>query len=290
MKLVRHTEKETIMDAVEFKNVSFSYGSGTFALKNINFAVKEGEFIAVLGHNGSGKSTLARLINGLLEADSGEITVFGLPVSDRKNLFEIRKNVGIVFQNPDNQMVASIVEDDIAFGAENIGLPREEIGKRITFALDAVGMQEFRHATPTRLSGGQKQRIAIAGVLAIRPKVMILDESTAMLDPRGRREVMQVVSRLNKEEGMTVILITHFMEEALMADRAIVMNKGEIVMEGTPADIFERHEELETYNLALPRIGYICQKLREGGMNVADTLDAEKLAEEIAQCVSERNI
>lgn len=290
MKLVRHTEKETIMDAVEFKNVSFSYGSGTFALKNINFAVKEGEFIAVLGHNGSGKSTLARLINGLLEADSGEITVFGLPVSDRKNLFEIRKSVGIVFQNPDNQMVASIVEDDIAFGAENIGLPREEIGKRITFALDAVGMQEFRHATPTRLSGGQKQRIAIAGVLAIRPKVMILDESTAMLDPRGRREVMQVVSRLNKEEGMTVILITHFMEEALMADRAIVMNKGEIVMEGTPADIFERHEELETYNLALPRIGYICQKLREGGMNVADTLDAEKLAEEIAQCVSERNI
>ena len=278
------------MDAVEFKNVSFSYGSGTFALKNINFAVKEGEFIAVLGHNGSGKSTLARLINGLLEADSGEITVFGLPVSDRKNLFEIRKNVGIVFQNPDNQMVASIVEDDIAFGAENIGLPREEIGKRITFALDAVGMQEFRHATPTRLSGGQKQRIAIAGVLAIRPKVMILDESTAMLDPRGRREVMQVVSRLNKEEGMTVILITHFMEEALMADRAIVMNKGEIVMEGTPADIFERHEELETYNLALPRIGYICQKLREGGMNVADTLDVEKLAEEIAQCVSERNI
>lgn len=290
MKLVRHTEKETIMDAVEFKNVSFSYGSGTFALKNINFAVKEGEFIAVLGHNGSGKSTLARLINGLLEADSGEITVFGLPVSDRKNLFEIRKNVGIVFQNPDNQMVASIVEDDIAFGAENIGLPREEIGKRITFALDAVGMQEFRHATPTRLSGGQKQRIAIAGVLAIRPKVMILDESTAMLDPRGRREVMQVVSRLNKEEGMTVILITHFMEEALMADRAIVMNKGEIVMEGTPADIFERHEELETYNLALPRIGYICQKLREGGMNVADTLDVEKLAEEIAQCVSKRNI
>ena len=290
MKLVRHTEKETIMDAVEFKNVSFSYGSGTFALKNINFAVKEGEFIAVLGHNGSGKSTLARLVNGLLEADSGEITVFGLPVSDRKNLFEIRKSVGIVFQNPDNQMVASIVEDDIAFGAENIGLPREEIGKRITFALDAVGMQEFRHATPTRLSGGQKQRIAIAGVLAIRPKVMILDESTAMLDPRGRREVMQVVSRLNKEEGMTVILITHFMEEALMADRAIVMNKGEIVMEGTPADIFERHEELETYNLALPRIGYICQKLREGGMNVADTLDVEKLAEEIAQCVSERNI
>lgn len=290
MKLGGTTEKRNIMNAVEFKNVSFSYGSGTFALKNINFAVKEGEFVAVLGHNGSGKSTLARLIDGLLEADGGEISVFGADVSDRKKLFEVRKNVGIVFQNPDNQMVASIVEDDIAFGAENIGVPREEIGERISFALSAVGMEEYRHATPTRLSGGQKQRIAIAGVLAIRPKVMILDESTAMLDPRGRREVMQVVSRLNKEEGMTVILITHFMEEALMADRAIVMNRGEIVMEGAPSEIFERHEELETYNLALPRIGYICNKLREGGMDVKDTLDVEQLAEEIAQCVSKRNI
>lgn len=278
------------MKAIEFKNVSFSYGSGTFALKNIDFAVEEGEFVAVLGHNGSGKSTLARLSNGLLEADGGEVCVFGLPVSERKNLFEIRKNVGIVFQNPDNQMVASIVEDDIAFGAENIGVPREEIGERISFALGAVGMEEFRHATPTRLSGGQKQRIAIAGVLAIRPKVMILDESTAMLDPRGRREVMQVVSRLNKEEGMTVVLITHFMEEALMADRAVVMNRGAIVMQGAPAEIFERHEELETYNLALPRIGYICNRLREGGMAVEDTLDVDKLAEEIAQCVSKRNI
>lgn len=277
------------MEAIKFTDVSFSYGDGSFAIKHLNFTVNEGEFVAVLGHNGSGKSTLARLCNGLLEADGGEIQVFGKSVANKKNLFEIRKNVGIVFQNPDNQTVASIVEDDIAFGAENIGLPREEIGERIAFALDAVGMSEYRNSTCTRLSGGQKQRIAIAGVLAIRPKVMILDESTAMLDPRGRKEVIDVVTRLNKEEGMTVILITHFMEEALRADRAIVMNRGEVVMQGNPNDIFARHEELLTYNLALPRIGYICNRLREGGIPVSDTLDEEQLAEEIYACVSQQN-
>lgn len=273
------------MKVIEFKDVSFSYGNEAFAIKKLNFSVEEGEFVAVLGHNGSGKSTLARLCDGLLSPDEGEITAFGMPVGG-KNLYEIRKNVGLVFQNPDNQTVASIVEDDVAFGAENIGLPREEIGERISFALAAVGMEEYRHSTPTRLSGGQKQRIAIAGVLALRPKVMILDESTAMLDPRGRKEIVDVVTRLNKEEGITVLLITHFMEEALLADRAVVMNKGEIVMEGAPAEIFERHEELLNYNLALPRIGYICKKLQEGGVSVSDTLDTEVLAEEIAKCVS----
>lgn len=273
------------MKAIEFRNVDFSYTEeGAFAIKNLDFSVEEGEFVAVLGHNGSGKSTLARLTDGLLSADNGEISVFGIPMSD-KNLYDIRKQVGIVFQNPDNQTVAAIVEDDVAFGAENVGLPREEIGKRIDFALKAVGMEEFRHSTPTRLSGGQKQRIAIAGVLALKPKVMILDESTAMLDPRGRREIIDVVTRLNKEEGMTVVLITHFMEEALLANRAIVMNKGEIVMEGTPTEIFERHEELLTYNLALPRIGYICKQLQAGGISVPDTLDYHMLAEEIAKCV-----
>ncbi len=274
------------MNAIEFENVSFSYGNGAFSIKNLNIAVKEGDFLAVLGHNGSGKSTLARLSNGLLQADSGEIRVFGTPTSDKKNLFEVRKNVGIVFQNPDNQTVASIVEDDIAFGAENVGLPREEIGRRIAFALKAVGMEEYRHSTRSRLSGGQKQRIAIAGVLAINPQVMILDESTAMLDPRGRREVVDVVTRLNREEGKTVILITHFMEEALKADRAIVMNRGEIVMQGAPAEIFARQEELITYNLALPRISEICARLRAGGFPLSDTLDETRLAEEIAKCVS----
>ena len=277
------------MKAIEFENVSFSYEEGgSFAIKNLNFSVEEGEFVAVLGHNGSGKSTLARLTNGLLQADGGTIRVFGEVLTD-KNLFDIRKQVGIVFQNPDNQTVASIVEDDIAFGAENIALPREEIGKRIDFALSAVGMEEFRHATVSRLSGGQKQRIAIAGVLAVMPKVLILDESTAMLDPRGRREIIDVVTRLNREQGITVLLITHFMEEALRASRANVMNRGEIVMQGTPQDIFGGHEELITYNLTLPLIGRICRGLRAGGLPVADTLDAGRLAEEIASCVSSQN-
>ncbi len=277
------------MKALEFCGVDFSYGQGSFAIENLNFGVEEGEFVAVLGHNGSGKSTLARLSNGLLEADKGTISVFGTPVG-QKNLYDVRKNVGVVFQNPDNQAVASIVEDDVAFGAENVGLPREEIGERIAFALRAVGMENLRHATISRLSGGQKQRVAIAGVLALKPKIMILDESTAMLDPRGRREIVDVVLRLNKEEHITVVLITHFMEEALLCDRAVVMNRGQIVMQGAPAEIFGRHEELLTYNLALPRIGLICKGLREGGVPVEDTLDVEKLAEEIARCVLSQSI
>ena len=277
------------MQALEFKGVAFSYGDGSFTIKNLNFSVEEGEFVVVLGHNGSGKSTLARLANGLLEADAGEISVFGKPLTN-KNLFEIRRNVGVVFQNPDNQTVASYVEDDVAFGAENIGLPREEIGARIEFALGAVGMQDYRHATVARLSGGQKQRVAIAGVLALKPKIMILDESTAMLDPRGRKEIIDVVLRLNREEKITVLLVTHFPEEALLADRAIAMNRGEIVMSGAPEEIFERQEELLTYNLDLPRIGAIANRLRAGGMEIEDTMSEEKLAEEIARCVLRRSV
>lgn len=274
------------MKAIEFADVSFRYEEeGPFAVRHLNFSVEEGEFVAVLGHNGSGKSTLARLANGLLTPDEGTVSVFGTLLGE-KNLYEVRRNVGVVFQNPDNQTVATIVEDDVAFGAENVGLPREEIGRRIGFALGAVGMEEYRKATVARLSGGQKQRIAIAGVLALKPKVVILDESTAMLDPRGRREIVEVVTRLNREEGITVVFITHFMEEALLADRAVVMNRGELVMQGTPRDIFERREELVTYNLALPRISVICEKLRAGGMALDDTLDAETLAKEIAACVS----
>ncbi len=273
------------MKAIEFRDVTFSYGEGAPAVNHLNFSAEEGEFVAVLGHNGSGKSTLARLADGLLTADGGEIRVFGNPVSE-KTLSDIRKDVGIVFQNPDSQAVASLVEDDVAFGAENIGLPREEIGRRIGFALRAVGMEPYRTATISRLSGGQKQRVAIAGVLALKPRIMILDESTSMLDPRGRREIAEVVKRLHREEKITVLFITHFMEEALLADRAVVMNRGEIVMEGAPAEIFGRHEELLTYNLALPRIGVICKRLREGGIAAADTLGIEELAKEIAECVS----
>lgn len=281
------------MQAINFENVKFSYSDAeenAFALRDVSFSVEEGEFLAILGHNGSGKSTLARLINKLLEPDEGKITVFGMDVSDPKNTFEVRKSVGIVFQNPDNQMVASIVEDDVAFGPENIGVEREEIGRRIDYALDAVGMQAFRHGTPTRLSGGQKQRIAIAGVLAIKPKIIIMDESTAMLDPRGRKEVMDVVLKLNKEEKLTVIMITHFMEEALLADRAIVMNRGEIVMQGAPKEIFSREEDLETYNLTLPAVGAIAKALRAGGMDVKATVSVEELAKEIEECVSKRKI
>ena len=278
-------------DAVVFDGVTFSYSDQTSpALNNVSLTVKRGEFLAVIGHNGSGKSTMARLINGLLLPDKGKVSVFGLNTAEGKNPIEIRKRAGIVFQNPDNQMVASIIEDDVAFGPENLGVEREEIGRRIDWALKAVGMEKYRTGTPSRLSGGQKQRIAIAGVLAIKPDIIILDESTAMLDPRGRREVMQVVSRLNREEGLTVILITHFMEEALLADRTIVLNKGEIVMQGTPAEIFLHSERLEAYNLSLPRIGRICKALQRAGIAVADCLTPETLAEEIAAAAEERGI
>ena len=283
------------MEVIRFDNVYFSYEQeetnaeeklfdvdSSFAVNGVSLSIEEGEFVAVLGHNGSGKSTLSRLANGLLTPTQGQVTAFGLSTADEKNLFEIRKQVGIVFQNPDNQTVASIVEDDIAFGPENIGLPREEIGERIEFSLNAVGMQAFRSSTPSRLSGGQKQRIAIAGVLALKPRVMILDEATAMLDPKGRKEVMEVVSRLNREEKITVIVITHFPEEALLADRAIVMSEGKIVMEGKPADILSKGEELKKYSLTMPTSIEICRALTNGGLAVEDANDLSTVAENIA--------
>ena len=203
-------------------------------------------------------------------------------------MFEVRKNVGIVFQNPENQTVASVVEDDVAFGPENVGIPRKEIGERIDFALEAVGMQAYRTAMTTKLSGGQKQRIAIAGVLALKPRIMILDESTAMLDPRGRKEVLDVVCRLNKEEGITVLLITHFPEEAMLADRALVMDHGKIVMEGKPQDILSREEELKKCSLALPHALKVCRALRKGGLDIEDTFSAEAIAEQIVQKTVEK--
>ena len=291
------------MKAIEFEKVRFSYESDnasktddvfsvdtSFALNGVDFSVEEGEFVAVLGHNGSGKSTLARLVNGLLTPSEGKITVLGLDASEPKNLFDIRKQVGIVFQNPDNQMVASIVEDDIAFGPENIGVPRQEIGERITFALDAVGMSEFRNATPNRLSGGQKQRIAIASVLALKPRVMILDESTAMLDPRGRKEVLDVVKRLNKEEKITVLLITHFPEEAMLADRAVVMHKGQIVLQGKPQEVLSQGKELEKYSLTLPRPLRICRGLTAGGLPVVDSMQPSEVAESIIHSLQKKDL
>lgn len=276
---------------IKCENLKYSYpGQEGYALNGVNFSVYRGEFLSVIGHNGSGKSTLARLINGLLEAEEGKITVLGMDVAEGKNALEIRKHVGIVFQNPDNQTVASIVEDDVAFGPENLGIEREEIGRRIDWALSAVGMEKFRGATPSRLSGGQKQRIAVAGVLAVKPDILILDESTAMLDPKGRREVIDVVRRLNKEEGMTIILITHFMEEALLADRTIVLNRGEIALEGTPEKIFENGDALETFNLCLPEITRISKNLRAAGMEIGNVLKPENLAAEIFDNFSKRGI
>ncbi len=286
------------MEAVKLEKVYYSYereegGEDVFAsetpyaLDGVDFTVNEGEFVAVLGHNGSGKSTLARLINGLLIPTQGKVLALGLDTAEDKNLFDIRRQVGVVFQNPDNQTVASIVEDDVAFGPENIGIPREEIGERIAFALDAVGMENYRKSTPSRLSGGQKQRIAIAGVLALKPKVMILDEATAMLDPKGRREVIDVVLRLNKQEKITVILITHFPEEALLADRAVVMHRGKIVMEGKPQDVLSRGEELTKYSLALPQSIRVCRALTECGLSVADGNDVASVANHIATAIQE---
>lgn len=278
--------ENTDFTALKFDNVKFAYSDGdALAVNGVSFTVKKGEFLSILGHNGSGKSTLARLVCGLLEPDSGSIEVWGLNASDSANTLEIRRHAGIVFQNPDNQMVASIVEDDVAFGPENLGVPREEIGRRIEWALSAVGMEKYRHSTPTRLSGGQKQRIAVAGVLAIKPDILILDEATAMLDPRGRKEVIDVVRRLNKEEGITIITITHFMEEALLADRAIVMNRGEIALEGTPEQIFERGEDLQALNLCLPDITVIGNSLNAAGIHVKPCLHPEDMAEEIAKQV-----
>ena len=274
------------MNAVEFKNVYYKYGEtdNVFAVDNLTLNIEKGEFAVILGRNGSGKSTAAKLMNGLLQPFSGDVTVFGMNTKDKDKLFEIRKRAGMVFQNPDNQMIASIVEDDVAFGPENIGLPREEIGKRIDYALKATDMESFRHSSGARLSGGQKQRIAIAGVLAVKPEVLILDESTAMLDPKGRKEVMDVVKNLNREEGITVILITHYMDEATEADRIYVMKDGSLFAEGTPKKIFSEREKLNSVGLEVPKAAYLAEGLRRVGVPVGkDILTREELSESLCK-------
>ena len=270
------------MALLTVENVSFSYDKKINVVKNVSLSVEEGEYIAIIGHNGSGKSTLAKLMNALVKPDSGVVTVDGFSSNDKKAVFEMRKRVGVVFQNPDNQLVASIVEDDIAFGPENLGVKREEIKERIDFALSAVGMQDFKKSSPTRLSGGQKQRIAIAGVLALKPKILVLDESTAMLDPQGRKEVLSVVEKLNKEQGVTVINITHYMDEVVKADKVYVINDGCIALSGTPEQIFERKEQIKAYGLELPLSAVIAQKLVDAGVPVSpNTLTEEQLEREL---------
>ena len=276
---------ENLMSLVEFRNVSFAYNEGyaseTKALSDVSFSIEEGEFVALVGHNGSGKSTVARLMNGLLLPSSGEVTVGGMNTAEKKLLFDIRKTVGVVFQNPDNQMVATIIEDDVAFGPENIGLKPQEIRERVDWALEAVGMSEHKKGTPFRLSGGQKQRIAIAGMLALKPKVLVLDESTAMLDPVGREEVMRVVEKLNRDEGMSVVMITHFMEEALRADRIIVLSGGEVLMSGGK-EMFERADELSAAGLELPVAGDIAERLRKDGIELKSGItDTKELIDEL---------
>lgn len=285
------------MQAIEFQNVGFSYVSGdengrtdkTEVLKGLDFTVEKGSFVALLGRNGSGKSTLARLVNGLLKPTLGKVFVFGMDTSDKKNLFEIRKKAGMVFQNPDNQQIASIVEDDIAFGPENIGMKREEIGAAIDFALKATDMEKYRHAEAAKLSGGQKQRVAIAGAIAIGPEILILDESTSMLDPKGRKEVMAVARMLNKEKAMTVIDITHYMDEAAEADYVYVLDGGKIRIQGKPEEVFARKTELRECGLELPRPALIAEKLRMAGVPLSSgILNAEALSEEL--CKSLANI
>lgn len=267
---------------LQVENVSFSYDKKTDVIKNLSFSVEKGEYIAIVGHNGSGKSTLAKLLNGLLLPKSGNVVVDGILSSNKEKSFELRRRVGVVFQNPDNGIIASIVEDDIAFGPENLGIKREEIGERIDFALNAVGMTDYKKSSPYHLSGGQKQRIAIAGVLALRPEILILDESTAMLDPEGRKEILAVIKKLNKEQGTTIITITHYMEEAAEANRIIVLCGGEIVMQGAPKEIFADGKKLKNYGLELPYPAYIAEKLKERGIKIdGAVLSEEDLAKRL---------
>lgn len=258
-------------EMIRFENVSFSYGkTDKLALKNVNISIGKGEFIAVLGHNGSGKSTLGKLMNCILVPTEGRVLTAGMDTADDANTYEIRRRAGMVFQNPDNQLVATVVEDDVAFAPENLGLPREEIRRRVDDALNAVGMYEYREYTPANLSGGQKQRIAIAGVLAMEPECIIMDEATSMLDPVGRKEVTQIAHRLNSERKMTVVSITHHMSEAVTADRVIVMKSGEILLEGTPREVFAQHEKLAESGLFPPQPSQLADALRAEGIDIPD--------------------
>lgn len=263
---------------VEFHNVTFCYDADEGeqqpepAIRDFTFNVKKGEFVAVLGHNGSGKSTVAKLSNSILIPNEGKVLVKGMDTADEDLSYEIRKTVGVVFQNPDNQIVASIVEEDVAFGPENLGLPREEIRKRVDDSLKAVGMYEYRHHEPHKLSGGQKQRVAIAGIIAMRPECIFLDEPTAMLDPKGRKEVMDTVIKLNKEYGMSVVFITHFMEEAVLADRVAVIDNSRLLFEGTPKEVFKQENLLRSVGLDIPQITNLAREMKKSGVKVDDSV------------------
>ena len=259
---------------LEAEDKKLSKRSDDMALSDINLSVRRGEYVAILGHNGSGKSTLAKLLNLILVPSVGKIYIDGVEISEDKldedALFDIRRKVGMVFQNPDNQLVATVVREDVAFGPENLGLPREEIRKRVDEALDLVGMSEYASHAPHKLSGGQKQRVAIAGIIAMKPDVIIFDESTAMLDPLGRRDVIGIMERLNKEEGITVINITHYMEEAARAERVIVMNDGRLILDGKPKEIFSMVDELHEMGLEAPQGIEVINLIKKTGAKIND--------------------
>lgn len=240
------------------------------ALDHVNLEIEKGSFVAILGHNGSGKSTFAKQINGILSPTDGTLFVSEMDTRDEAHLWDIRKNAGMVFQNPDNQIIGNIVEEDVGFGPENIGVPTEEIWKRVDESLKAVGMMMYRKQSPNHLSGGQKQRVAIAGVMAMKPECIVLDEPTAMLDPNGRKEVIRTVHELNRAEGITMVLITHYMEEVVDADRVIVMDDGHIVMDGTPKEIFSRVEELKQYRMDVPQVTELAWELKKKGIPLPD--------------------
>lgn len=278
---------------IKFDNVSFAYeleDEGIVnAVNDFSLEVPEGQFLAVLGHNGCGKSTVAKLINGILVPNKGKVTVEGMDTSDEEKTVDIRKTVGMVFQNPDNQIVATIVEDDVAFGPENLGVEPSKIRKAVDSALKAVGMYEFRKREPHRLSGGQKQRVAIAGVIAMNTKCIVMDEPTAMLDPQGRKEVMDTVMKLNREFGITVILITHYMDEAVKADRVIVMDGGRIAMDGTPKEVFRNVERMKKLGLDVPQATELAYRLRKKGFKLPeDILDENECAEAILKVLEVR--
>ena len=258
---------------IEIRDLHFSYESEgekpVEVLKGINLNIKEGEFVAVLGHNGSGKSTLAKHINAILVPTSGKVYVDDIDTSDENKIFDLRQRAGMVFQNPDNQIVSSIIEEDVAFALENLGVPYEEMRKRVDDALKAVNMYEYRLHSPAQLSGGQKQRIAIAGIIAMQPKCIILDEPTAMLDPQGRREVMAVIKKMNREQGVTIVLITHYMDEAAQCGRVVVMDKGTVVLDDTPRAVFSHVDKIKKIGLDVPQVTELAWELQKAGYNIS---------------------
>lgn len=283
------------MELIKFDNVSFSYQTtdendnpvSIPVLKDFNLSIEQGSFVAILGHNGSGKSTIAKLTNGILFADSGTVTVNGKVAKNDDSIYDIRRDAGMVFQNPDNQIVSSIVEEDVAFGVENLGVPADECRKRVDEALKTVGMYEYRLKTPSKLSGGQKQRVAVAGIIAMKPKCIILDEPTAMLDPNGRKEVIDTVMKLNKEEGITIVLITHYMDEAVKADRVVVMDNGKIMLDGTPREVFADVDKMKSLSLEVPQSTELIYEL---GLKAEQTvLNSDECAEVLYKYLMREN-